>query len=112
MIAIHRHNIVGGEIMLYDDSHHDPFFKKRWRTVKLCCWQTANCGTTPPINAVSPKKKAIWISSSSPRGGESMTFTPELARRQFSALSQHIDGKPAIFSTAPAAQVSRGVLEK
>lgn len=47
MIAIHRHNIVGGEIMLYDDSHHDPFFKKRWRTVKPCCWQTANCGTTP-----------------------------------------------------------------
>ncbi len=42
-----------------------------------------------------------------------MTFTPELARAQFSALSQHIDGKPAIFSTAPAAhRVSRGVLEK
>lgn len=42
-----------------------------------------------------------------------MTFTPELARRQFSALSQHIDGKPAIFFDGPGgAQVSRGVLEK
>lgn len=41
-----------------------------------------------------------------------MTFTPELARRQFSALSQHIDGKPAIFFDGPGgAQVSRGVLE-
>ncbi len=42
-----------------------------------------------------------------------MTFTPELARRQFSALSQQIDGKPAIFFDGPGgAQVSRGVLEK
>jgi cysteine desulfurase family protein (TIGR01976 family) len=42
-----------------------------------------------------------------------MTFTPELARAQFSALSQHIDGKPAIFFDGPGgAQVSRGVLEK
>ncbi|CAI0704587.1 Uncharacterised protein [Serratia grimesii] len=28
MIAIHRQNIVGGEIMLYADSHQPPFFKK------------------------------------------------------------------------------------
>ena len=42
-----------------------------------------------------------------------MTFTPELARAQFSALSQQIDGKPAIFFDGPGgAQVSRGVLEK
>ena len=42
-----------------------------------------------------------------------MTFTPELARRQFSALSRQIDGKPAIFFDGPGgAQVSRGVLEK
>ncbi len=42
-----------------------------------------------------------------------MTFTPELARRQFSALSQLIDGKPAIFFDGPGgAQVSRSVLEK
>lgn len=41
-----------------------------------------------------------------------MTFTPELARRQFSALSQHIDGKPAIFSTAPAAHRFHGACWK
>ena len=41
-----------------------------------------------------------------------MTFTPELARRQFSALSQHIDGKPAIFSAAPAAHGFHGACWK
>lgn len=58
MIAIHRHNIVGGEIMLYDDSHHDPFFKKALadgEAVLLAdskLWHNAT-----PINAVSPEEE-------------------------------------------------------
>jgi hypothetical protein len=58
MIAIHRHNIVGGEIMLYDDSHHDPFFKKALadgEAVLLAdskLWHNAT-----PINAVSPTEE-------------------------------------------------------
>ncbi|WBL71859.1 cysteine desulfurase-like protein [Serratia liquefaciens] len=42
-----------------------------------------------------------------------MTFTPELARAQFSALSQHYNDQPVIFFDGPGgSQVSRGVLEK
>ncbi|CAI0703823.1 Uncharacterized protein conserved in bacteria [Serratia ficaria] len=57
MIAIHRHNIVGGEIMLYDDSHHDPFFKKALadgEAVLLAdskLWHNAT-----PISAVEPEE--------------------------------------------------------
>ncbi|GAM75414.1 hypothetical protein JCM19241_3326 [Vibrio ishigakensis] len=28
LVGIHRHNIVGGEVMLYEDSHQAPFFRK------------------------------------------------------------------------------------
>ncbi|MCW1889034.1 2OG-Fe dioxygenase family protein [Vibrio chagasii] len=28
LIGVNRHNIVGGEIMLYQDSHEAPFFRK------------------------------------------------------------------------------------
>ncbi|CAI0865528.1 Uncharacterized protein conserved in bacteria [Serratia entomophila] len=58
MIAIHRHNIVGGEIMLYDDSHHDPFFKKALadgEAVLLAdskLWHNAT-----PINTVSQEEE-------------------------------------------------------
>ncbi|SVK54427.1 Uncharacterized protein conserved in bacteria [Acinetobacter baumannii] len=58
MIAIHRHNIVGGEIMLYDDSRHDPFFKKALadgEAVLLAdskLWHNAT-----PINTVSPNEE-------------------------------------------------------
>ncbi|HDS5481215.1 cysteine desulfurase-like protein [Serratia liquefaciens] len=42
-----------------------------------------------------------------------MTFTPELARAQFSALTQHYNDQPVIFFDGPGgSQVSRGVLEK
>lgn len=42
-----------------------------------------------------------------------MTFTPELARDQFSALTQHYNDQPVIFFDGPGgSQVSRGVLEK
>jgi len=42
-----------------------------------------------------------------------MSFTPELARAQFSALSQRHDDKPVIFFDGPGgSQVSHGVLEK
>lgn len=42
-----------------------------------------------------------------------MTFTPELARAQFSALTQRYDDKPVIFFDGPGgSQVSQGVLEK
>lgn len=42
-----------------------------------------------------------------------MTFSPELARAQFSALSQRYDDKPAIFFDGPGgSQVSQAVLEK
>lgn len=41
-----------------------------------------------------------------------MIFTPELARSQFSALSQQIDGKPVIFSTAPAVRRFHGACWK
>lgn len=42
-----------------------------------------------------------------------MTFTPELARAQFSALSQHYNDKPVIFFDGPGgSQVSHSVLEK
>ncbi len=33
LIGVNRHNIVGGEIMLYQDSHEAPFFResvRRW----------------------------------------------------------------------------------
>lgn len=42
-----------------------------------------------------------------------MTFTPERARSQFGALSQHYQDKPAIFFDGPGgSQVSHSVLEK
>ncbi|WP_129543245.1 cysteine desulfurase-like protein [Serratia sp. 1D1416] len=42
-----------------------------------------------------------------------MTFTPELARAQFSALRQRHDDRPVIFFDGPGgSQVSQGVLEK
>jgi selenocysteine lyase/cysteine desulfurase len=42
-----------------------------------------------------------------------MTFTPELARAQFSALTQHYNDQPVIFFDGPGgSQVSQGVLEK
>jgi len=42
-----------------------------------------------------------------------MTFTPELARAQFSALTQHYNDQPVIFFDGPGgSQVSRGVMEK
>lgn len=42
-----------------------------------------------------------------------MTFTPEIARAQFSALTQHYNDQPVIFFDGPGgSQVSRGVLEK
>ncbi|MDW5502015.1 cysteine desulfurase-like protein [Pseudomonas lundensis] len=42
-----------------------------------------------------------------------MTFTPELARAQFSALSQHYNDKPVIFFDGPGgSQVSQSVLKK
>ena len=28
LVGVNRHNIVGGEIMLYQDSHEAPFFRK------------------------------------------------------------------------------------
>ena len=65
-----------------------------------------------PINAVSPKEEGYLDLFVLTARRESMTFTPELARRQFSALSQHIDGKPAIFSTAPAAHRFHGACWK
>ncbi|VEA73194.1 bifunctional cysteine desulfurase/selenocysteine lyase [Serratia rubidaea] len=41
-----------------------------------------------------------------------MTFTPERARAQFGALSQHYQDKPVIFFDGPGgSQVSRGVLD-
>lgn len=65
MIAIHRQNIVGGEIMLYADNHQPPFFKKRWRTAKPFYWRTASYGITPRRSApLSRKKKDTWISLS------------------------------------------------
>jgi len=42
-----------------------------------------------------------------------MTFSPELARAQFSALNQHYNDKPVIFFDGPGgSQVSQAVLGK
>ncbi|MFI8416771.1 2OG-Fe dioxygenase family protein [Serratia sp. NPDC078593] len=58
MIAIHRQNIVGGEIMLYTDNHQPPFFKKALadgEAVLLAdnkLWHNAT-----PISTVEPKEE-------------------------------------------------------
>lgn len=55
MASISRHNIVGGEIMLYDDNHSMPFFRRilaDGETVLLAdnrLWHNAT-----PITAVAP----------------------------------------------------------
>lgn len=46
LIGMGRHNVEGGDIMLYNSFNEAPFLEKFYKVVKLQCLLTTNCGTT------------------------------------------------------------------
>lgn len=62
LVGIHRHNIVGGEVMLYEDSHQHLSLGRYLMMVRLRFLMIMTFGTTPNLSIVSiQSKRGTWM---------------------------------------------------
>lgn len=113
IVGIGRHNIEGGEILLYQDCHDDPFFRKVLGNGEVAMladnklWHNAR-----PIRSLSGNEQGYMDLFVLTAKAVIMSFTPDQARVQFSALNQRIRQTCGVPRWPGGSQVPQSVLEK